>query len=49
LPFNPQVTRLQIHVGEAQPDEFRVADAGIQEEFQHDEMGEVLGMPDRLI
>jgi hypothetical protein len=52
VPFalvNPQVTRLQIHIGEAKPDEFRVADAGIQEQFQHHQMGELLGMPDCLI
>ena len=46
---NPQVTRLQIHIGEAEPDKFRVADAGIEEKFQHDQMGELLRMPDRLI
>jgi hypothetical protein len=43
------MTRLQIHIGEAEPDEFRVADAGIEEEFQHDQVREVLGMPDCLI
>jgi hypothetical protein len=43
------VTRLQSPIDEAEPDECRVADSGIEEAWQHDQRGEVLRLPDRLL
>jgi hypothetical protein len=43
------VTCLQSPIGEAEPDECRVADSGIEKAWQHDQRGEVLRLPDRRL
>ena len=40
---------LQLHVGKAQSDKSRVTDTGIREEFQYDDMRELVGLPVRLV
>lgn len=43
------VTRLQSPIGAVEPDECRVADSGIEQAWQHDQRGELLRLPDRLL
>ena len=46
---NPQVTGREIHIREAEPHQFGIAHAREQQQFEHDDMGQLACLPDRLV
>jgi hypothetical protein len=47
--LDSQLAVLQINVSEAKPDEFGIADARKDQQFQHRHMRQLAGTPDRVI
>jgi hypothetical protein len=50
LPLStPHLAGLEINVCEAEPDEFRIADAGEEQQFEHYQVRELARVPGRFV
>ena len=46
---NPHRAGLPIDIRAAKPDQFRIADAGEEQQFQHHQVGQLARLPDSLV